>query len=123
MIVIGFVSLAGILLAEALLQWKFLGTDNKAGNAACVLFIFLYILFFQVRAIDLLLMFEAETFIVCGCAIFHLGCRGLPNPSASQGHQSGNIRSLCWDNHVHGTITVGIQEYVSPKTMRRCFCC
>jgi hypothetical protein len=61
MIVIGFVSLAGILLAEALLQWKFLGTDNKAGNAACVLFIFLYILFFQVCAIDLLLLLEAET--------------------------------------------------------------
>lgn len=48
LLVIGFASLAGILLAEALLQWKYLGTDDKAGNAACVLFIFLFIVFFQV---------------------------------------------------------------------------
>lgn len=46
--VIGFAGLACVLLAEALLQWKYLGTDNKAGNAACVLFIFLFIAFFQV---------------------------------------------------------------------------
>ncbi|KAJ9604753.1 hypothetical protein H2200_010867 [Cladophialophora chaetospira] len=44
---IGFASLAVILLSEALLQWKYLGTDSKAGNAACVLFIFLFIIFFQ----------------------------------------------------------------------------
>jgi hypothetical protein len=46
-IVIGFPSLAVILLAEAVLQWKYLGTDSKAGNAACLFFIFLYIVFFQ----------------------------------------------------------------------------
>lgn len=51
-IVVGFAALACILLAEALLQWKYLGTDSKGGNAACVLFIFLFIAFvslFQTR--------------------------------------------------------------------------
>ena len=45
--VIGFPTLAAILLAEALLQWKYLHTDSKSGNAACLVFIFLYIIFFQ----------------------------------------------------------------------------
>ena len=48
MTVIGFASLACIGLGEALLQWKYVGTDDKAGNAACVLFIFLFIAFYQV---------------------------------------------------------------------------
>lgn len=48
MLVIGYISLTLILLAEGLLQWKYVGTDDDAGNAACVLFIFLYIIFFQV---------------------------------------------------------------------------
>ena len=51
-IVVGFAALACILLAEALLQWKYGGTENKAGNAACVLFIFLFIAFFQVCVVD-----------------------------------------------------------------------
>ena len=45
--VFGFPLLACCLLAEALLQWKYLGTTNKPGNAACVLFIFIYIVCFQ----------------------------------------------------------------------------
>ncbi|KIV93515.1 hypothetical protein PV10_04726 [Exophiala mesophila] len=45
--IIGFASLACIGLGEALLQWKYVGTDDKAGNAACVLFIFLFIAFYQ----------------------------------------------------------------------------
>ena len=53
--VIGFASLACILLAEALLQWKYLGTDSKGGNAACVLFIFLFIAMFQVSMVFTLL--------------------------------------------------------------------
>lgn len=48
-IVIGLIALAVILLAEALLQWKYLGTSHKGGNAACILFIFIYIGVFQVR--------------------------------------------------------------------------
>ncbi|RVX72806.1 hypothetical protein B0A52_03159 [Exophiala mesophila] len=47
LIFVGYISLTLILLAEGLLQWKYVGTDDKAGNAACVLFIFLYIIFFQ----------------------------------------------------------------------------
>lgn len=35
------------LLAEAVLQWKYLGTNNKGGNAACILFIFVHIVFYQ----------------------------------------------------------------------------
>ena len=37
---IGFPSLAACLFAEGLLQWKYLGTTDKAGNAACVFFFF-----------------------------------------------------------------------------------
>lgn len=44
---IGFPGLAGCLLAEGLLQWKYLGSDKAAGNAACLFFIFLYIVFYQ----------------------------------------------------------------------------
>ncbi|RDL36075.1 uncharacterized protein BP5553_06687 [Venustampulla echinocandica] len=44
---IGFPSLAACLLAEALLQWKYLGTGNKAGNAACLVVMFVYIILFQ----------------------------------------------------------------------------
>jgi hypothetical protein len=40
--VIGFPCIAGILLAEALLQMKYVGTTDKAGNAAALFFIFLY---------------------------------------------------------------------------------
>jgi uncharacterized transporter YbjL len=41
--VIGYPLIAVILLVEALLQKYFVGTTNKGGNAACVVFIFLYI--------------------------------------------------------------------------------
>ncbi|KAJ9610506.1 hypothetical protein H2200_005283 [Cladophialophora chaetospira] len=47
LIVWGFLALAMVLLAEALLQWKYIGTDDKAGNAACILFMFIYIVVFQ----------------------------------------------------------------------------
>lgn len=40
--VIGFPSIALILLAEALLQRRYVGTDDHAGNAAAIFFIFLY---------------------------------------------------------------------------------
>ena len=40
--VIGFPALGAILLAEALLQWKYLGIAHKAGLAACVFFIYLF---------------------------------------------------------------------------------
>jgi hypothetical protein len=44
---IGFPGLAGCLLAEGLLQWKYLDTESTAGNAAALFFIFLYIVFYQ----------------------------------------------------------------------------
>jgi len=40
---VGFPLCGLILLAEALLQRQYAGTDNKAGNAACVLFLFIFI--------------------------------------------------------------------------------
>lgn len=43
MVVIGFPLCACCLLTTALLQKKYVGTDNKAGNAAALVFIFLYI--------------------------------------------------------------------------------
>ncbi|KAK5331687.1 hypothetical protein LTR93_000692 [Exophiala xenobiotica] len=43
MFLIGYPLIAVILLVEALLQKYFVGTTNKGGNAACVVFIFLYI--------------------------------------------------------------------------------
>ncbi|OQU95925.1 hypothetical protein CLAIMM_02080 [Cladophialophora immunda] len=43
----GFGIVACILFTEALLQWKYQGTPSKAGNGACILFIFLFIAFFQ----------------------------------------------------------------------------
>lgn len=46
-IVIGFPGLAICLLAEALLQWRYLGTDDKAGNAACLVVMYVYIIIFQ----------------------------------------------------------------------------
>jgi len=34
-------------LAEAVLQWRYLYTESKVGNAACLVFIFAYIVCFQ----------------------------------------------------------------------------
>lgn len=48
LLVIGFPCCALILLAEALLQRSYSGTDNKGGNAACVFFLFLFIHVFDV---------------------------------------------------------------------------
>lgn len=44
----GFPLTALFLLAEALLQREYLGTDNQAGLSACVLFLFLYIVAYDV---------------------------------------------------------------------------
>ena len=44
---IGFPILALDMLAEALLQWKYLATQNKAGNGASVAIVFLFIVLFQ----------------------------------------------------------------------------
>ena len=46
--VIGFPLTALFLLGEALLQWRYLDSDNKAGLSACVLFFFLYIVAYDV---------------------------------------------------------------------------
>jgi len=45
--VIGFPSLACCLFAEGLLQWRYLGTADKPGNAACLLFLYVYIICYQ----------------------------------------------------------------------------
>lgn len=42
--VIGFPALALCLLVEGILQWQYLGTNNKPGLAACVVFIYIYII-------------------------------------------------------------------------------
>ncbi|KAJ9609817.1 hypothetical protein H2200_006146 [Cladophialophora chaetospira] len=47
MFLIGFPALALCLLLEGVLQWQYLGSDNKAGLAACVLIIYVYIVMFQ----------------------------------------------------------------------------
>ena len=39
-------ALAAILLAQRPLQWKYVGTSNKAGNVACMVFIYLFIVFY-----------------------------------------------------------------------------
>lgn len=46
----GYFALAGILLAESLLEWKYLGTNDGPGLAACLVFLFLYI--FSYQAVD-----------------------------------------------------------------------
>lgn len=47
MFLIGYPVLAVILLIEAMLQRQYLGTGNRAGNIACVVFMNLYIVVFQ----------------------------------------------------------------------------
>ncbi|KAK5021905.1 hypothetical protein LTS07_010487 [Exophiala sideris] len=47
MFLIGFPSLAVILLIEGILQWQYLGTNNNPGLAGCVFVIFVYIVVFQ----------------------------------------------------------------------------
>lgn len=39
--------LALLLMIQAVLQSQFLGTDNQGGLAACLVFLFIYILVFQ----------------------------------------------------------------------------
>lgn len=55
--VIGFPALAINLLIEALLQRRYLGTDSKGGNIACVAFIYLFIVLFQ--------FIDAPSFVWC----------------------------------------------------------
>jgi Sugar (and other) transporter len=47
MFLIGFPVMAIILLTEAMLQLKYLGTENAPGRKACLAVMFLYISFFQ----------------------------------------------------------------------------
>ncbi|KAF4219408.1 hypothetical protein CNMCM8980_003136 [Aspergillus fumigatiaffinis] len=43
----GFIGQGLMLLVEALLQWKYLDTHNQPGLSACVAFLFVYMLFFN----------------------------------------------------------------------------
>jgi hypothetical protein len=45
--VTGFIGQGLTLLVEALLQWKYLDTHNQPGLSACVAFLFVYMLFFN----------------------------------------------------------------------------
>lgn len=45
--VIGFPLISAVLLIEALLQQRFLGTTNKAGNGAAVAIIYLFVVLYQ----------------------------------------------------------------------------
>ncbi|PMD47956.1 general substrate transporter [Hyaloscypha variabilis F] len=47
MLLCGYPAIAAVLLAEALLQWRYVGTTDKAGNAAALFFIFIYIICYQ----------------------------------------------------------------------------
>jgi hypothetical protein len=47
LIVCGYPAIAAVLLAEAVLQWRYVGTTDKAGNAAALFFIFIYIICYQ----------------------------------------------------------------------------
>ena len=45
--VLGYPLLAVLLMVQAVLQSRYLGTDDQGGLAACLVFLFLYILTFQ----------------------------------------------------------------------------
>lgn len=92
---IGFPALAVCLLAEALLQWKYLGTDNQAGLAACCLFIYIYIIFYQ--------CVDAPSFIFCA-EIF-------PTTIRAKGI------SLCFFAYFVGAITYTSPSALAFKTM------
>jgi hypothetical protein len=44
---IGYPLIALCLLTEALLQWKYVGSDSKVGNGVALAFIFVYIILYQ----------------------------------------------------------------------------
>jgi hypothetical protein len=46
--VIGFPATAAVLLIEAVLQSQYLGNDNKSGQIACLVFIMLFIMAYQI---------------------------------------------------------------------------
>lgn len=54
---IGFPAIAANLLIEAMLQLKYVGTDDQAGNSAAVACIFLFIILFQ--------FIDAPSFVWC----------------------------------------------------------
>ena len=95
--VIGFPSLAVCVLAEALLQNRYLGTDSTGGLAACLVSIYLYIVCYQ--------FVDAPSFIWCA-EIF-------PTTIRAKGI------SLAFFAYFVGAITytspfgLGIQEHVS----------
>ena len=119
MTVVGYISLTLILLAEGLLQWKYVGTDDKAGNAACVLFIFLYIIFFQVSfRCDLHEFYipQLTRLQVCGCSGIHLDCRSISNSPASQRRESRHLCSLRRNHHLLNPSPGCFLDHVSHTT-------
>jgi hypothetical protein len=54
--------IAAVLLINALLQKTYVGTDNKAGNAACVVFIFMFISVYSFFIDPPQFVFVSETF-------------------------------------------------------------
>ena len=121
MTVIGFPSLFCCLLAEALLSMKYLGSDNKTGNAACILFMFLYIIFFQVSGLPIMSVHSNKSaFTVLRCAGLHLGGRGFPNADPCKRFESRHILHIHGSDNLHSAIWVGLQEPVSDSRSPNC---
>lgn len=119
MTVIGFPSLFCCLLAEALLSMKYLGTDNKAGNAACILFMFLYIIFFQVCGVSITgVQADVDSLAVLRCPGIHLGSRGFPNTYPGKGFELRSILHFHGSDNLHSTIWVSFQEPVSDTNLQ-----
>jgi hypothetical protein len=108
---IGFAAIAGVLLSEALLQWKYLGTDDKPGNAACVFFIFLFIVIFQVSMI-LSSSTSGLMLVVRRRSRTRLGVRDIPDEPAGQRSQLGRLHLLRRRHHFLNTRSIGLPEYV-----------
>lgn len=97
---------------------KYLGTDNKAGNAACILFIFVYIVFFQVGGSSII-SFQANGnwYVVLGCPGVHLGSRSLPNAYPSKRVELRSLLHVHGSYYLHSTFSIGIQEPVSDSSL------
>lgn len=60
-LVVGFPATASVLVTEALLQWKYLDSGNRGGEIACLVFIFAFIVAYQIVEAPIF-VFAAEIF-------------------------------------------------------------
>jgi hypothetical protein len=97
---------------------KYLGTDNKAGNAACILFIFIYIIFFQVSGTSIIgAQAKVDSYAVPRRSGVHLGSRSLPNTYPSKGFELRFVLYVHRGYYFHSTFGIGIQEPVSGSLL------